>query len=73
MNTKSSNVIVVPLTHNKSKLPYLVPITPVFDANGEILLDGQVDTAYNGLIVKTKKYLFLSESKVWTFLSCILQ
>lgn len=44
-NMKSSNVIVVPVTHNQSQLPYLVPITPVTDESGKVILDGQVDTA----------------------------
>ena len=44
-NKNSANVIVVPVTHNQNQLPYLVPITPVTDANGNIVLDGQVDTA----------------------------
>ena len=44
-NKNSSNVIVVPVTHNKNQLPYLVPITPVTDSSGEVILDGQVDTA----------------------------
>lgn len=44
-NKNSANVVVVPVTHNKSQLPYLVPIAPVTDANGNVILDGQVDTA----------------------------
>ena len=44
-NKSSSNVVVVPVTHNKSRLPYLVPINPVTDTNGEVILDGQADTA----------------------------
>lgn len=44
-NKNSPNVIVVPITHNKNQLPYLVPLTPVTDASGNIVLDGQVDTA----------------------------
>ena len=44
-NKNSANVIVVPVTHNQNQLPYLVPITPVTDANGNAILDGQVDTA----------------------------
>lgn len=44
-NKNSSNVIVVPVTHNKSQLPYLVPLTPVTDASGQVILDGQADTA----------------------------
>lgn len=44
-NKNSSNIIVVPVTHNQAQLPYLVPITPVIDANGKVILDGQADTA----------------------------
>ena len=44
-NKNSSNVVVVPVTHNQNKLPYLVPITPVTDASGNVILDGQADTA----------------------------
>lgn len=44
-NKNSSNIIVVPVTHNASTLPYLVPIVPVTDGNGKVILDGQVDTA----------------------------
>lgn len=44
-NKNSSNVIVVPVTHNQNKLPYLVPITPVTKADGNVVLDGQADTA----------------------------
>ncbi len=44
-NKNSSNIIVVPVTHNVSTLPYLVPIAPVTDGNGKVILDGQVDTA----------------------------
>lgn len=45
MNKNSSNVIVVPITHNKNQLPYLVPINPIKDTNGNTILDGQADTA----------------------------
>lgn len=44
-NKNSANIIVVPVTHNKSTLPYLVPIIPITDADGNVLLDGQADTA----------------------------
>lgn len=44
-NRNSANIIVVPVTHNQNQLPYLVPITPVIDANGNVILDGKVDTA----------------------------
>lgn len=45
INKNSPNVVVVPVTHNKAALPYLVPITPVTDADGNVILDGQADTA----------------------------
>lgn len=54
-NKNSANVIVVPVTHNQNQLPYLVPITPVTDANGKVVLDGQVDTA--GIICVSKARL----------------
>lgn len=44
-NKNSPNVVVVPVTHNKATLPYLVPISPVNDASGNVILDGQADTA----------------------------
>lgn len=44
-NKNSSNVVVVPVTRNKKQLPYLVPITPVTDGSGKVILDGQADTA----------------------------
>lgn len=44
-NRNSSNVIVVPVTHNQNQLPYLVPLTPITDTSGNVVLDGQVDTA----------------------------
>lgn len=44
-NKNSSNVIVVPVTHNQNQLPYLVPLTPISDSSGNTILDGQVDTA----------------------------
>ena len=44
-NKNSSNVMVAPITHDQNHLPYLVPITPITDTNGKIILDGQVDTA----------------------------
>lgn len=44
-NKNSANVIVIPVTHNQSQLPYLVPITPIVDASANVILDGQADTA----------------------------
>lgn len=45
INKNSSNIVVVPVTHNQNKLPYLVPISPVTDTEGNVILDGQADTA----------------------------
>lgn len=53
-NKNSSNIIVVPVTHNQAQLPYLVPITPVLDANGKVILDGQADTADIICVSKTR-------------------
>ena len=45
-NRVSSNIIVVPITHNSSKAPYLVPIVPIEDTiSGKVVLDGSVNTA----------------------------
>lgn len=44
-NRKSSNTIVVPVTHNAAALPCIVPLTPITDNNGQIILDGQVNTS----------------------------
>ena len=44
-NRNSSNVVVVPITHNQNQLPYLVPIVAITDSNGNVILDGQADTA----------------------------
>lgn len=43
-NRHSGNTIVAPVTHNKSVLPCLVPVS-VADEQGNILLDGQVNTS----------------------------
>ena len=45
IDKNSSNVIVVPITHNENNMPYLVPITPIVDTRGNVILDGQADTA----------------------------
>lgn len=44
-NQKSSNTIVVPITHNSKPLPCLIPIDPVFDSEGNVILDGQANTS----------------------------
>lgn len=44
-NKNSSNVIVVPVTHSERDLPYSIPINPVKNENGDVILDGYADTA----------------------------
>lgn len=45
-NLKSSNTIVIPITHDTSTLPCLAPITPQYEADGVTLkLDGQANTS----------------------------
>lgn len=45
-NRSSGNTIVVPITHDKSSLPCMVPITPVYESDGVTLkLDGQANTS----------------------------
>lgn len=53
-NKNSANVIVVPVTHNKNQLPYLVPLTPITDTSGKVILDGQVDTADVICVIKAR-------------------
>lgn len=45
-NMKSSNTIVIPITHNTNALPCMAPITPQYEADGVTLkLDGQANTS----------------------------
>lgn len=45
-NKNSANTIVVPITHNDSALPCLVPITPIKNPTTQVTaLDGQVNTS----------------------------
>lgn len=41
-NDMSPNTIVAPITHTKSKVNVVIPIETQYDANGNILLDGNV-------------------------------
>lgn len=53
-NRSSSNTIVVPVTHHTSSLPCMVPLTPMKDESGSVILDGQVDTAQIVCISKAR-------------------
>lgn len=46
LNKTSGNTIVIPITHDTSTLPCMVPITPVYDNDGiTVKLDGQANTS----------------------------
>lgn len=44
-NKSSPNTIVCPITHDNSNLPCIVPIKPIQDNNGNIVLDGYVNVS----------------------------
>lgn len=44
-NLRSGNTIVVPITHDISTLPCMVPIATKLDASGNVILDGQANTS----------------------------
>ena len=44
-NRSSGNTIVIPITHDNAKLSCMVPLTTQYDANGNIILDGQANTS----------------------------
>lgn len=43
INSKSPNTIVVPVTHDTSKLSCLIPLNPQLDADSNIVLDGSAN------------------------------
>ena len=46
LNHTSGNTIVIPITHDTSTLPCLVPITPIYEDDGTtVKLDGQANTS----------------------------
>ena len=44
-NKTSPNVIVIPVTHDSSTLPCMVPLQNYTDANGGVILDGSANTS----------------------------
>lgn len=44
-NNRSGNTIVIPITHDTSTLPCVADITPLTDAAGNIILDGQANAS----------------------------
>lgn len=54
-NRTSGNTIVVPITHDTSTFPCMVPITPVYESDGVTLkLDGQANTSNIACISKAR-------------------
>lgn len=54
-NRTSGNTIVVPITHDTSTLPCMVPIRPVYESDGVTLkLDGQANTSNVACISKAR-------------------
>lgn len=46
LNQTSGNTIVIPITHDTSTLPCMVPVTPVYESDGiTVKLDGQANTS----------------------------
>lgn len=43
-NANSGNTIIVPITHNKQKLPIMIPID-IYKSGTEVILDGQVNVS----------------------------
>jgi len=44
-NRSSGNTIVIPITHDSSKMSCMAPITTQYDSNGVVILDGQANTS----------------------------
>ncbi len=59
-NLKSGNTIVAPITHNKSNLSCLVSIKTIFDGEGNIHLDGQVNVSNIVCVSKARLGNFIS-------------
>ena len=53
-NSHSGNTIVIPVTHDTSTLPCVANITPLTDAEGNIILDGQANTSNMMCISKAR-------------------
>lgn len=55
LNHTSGNTIVIPITHDTSTLPCMVPITPVYENDGiTVKLDGQANTSNIACISKAR-------------------
>lgn len=55
LNKTSGNTIVIPITHDASTLPCMVPITPIYENDGiTVKLDGQANTSSITCISKAR-------------------
>ena len=53
-NIKSSNVVVLPITHTEKSLPTFVSINPKFNLSGEVILDGFVNASNISCVSKAR-------------------
>lgn len=53
-NKTSPNVIIIPVTHDNSNLPCMVPLKTYTDANGNTILDGSANTSCIACVSKAR-------------------
>ncbi len=54
INIKSPNTIVVPITHDDTKLPCLIPIREYYSSDQKLILDGQANVSNITCISKAR-------------------
>ncbi len=55
LNHTSGNTIVIPITHDKSTIPCMVPITTIYESDGvTVKLDGQANTSNVACVSKAR-------------------
>ena len=60
-NINSSNVIVAPITHTDKPIPSMSHITPIYDSNGNLILDGQVNLSNIQTVSKARLGNFITK------------
>lgn len=53
-NKTSPNVIIIPITHDNSQLPCMVPLKTYTDAGGSTILDGSANTSCIACVSKAR-------------------
>ncbi len=53
-NNSSPNVVIIPITHDNSTLPCMVPLKTYTDANGNTILDGSANTSCIACVSKAR-------------------